>query len=427
MIFWGNTPETWDTYSQSLFDIEPHSSAYPEEFPFSQKGKLAPLTMQPTSNKLHTENNRVAYAILKTQSFKLMLNIAKSGPILQTRNETGSGFGRLRVRLKRPKANGMESNFLKLLSIEGTVSVSELWEPYLGILFTHTNILAARALHNILKIIFYGMVFYVEEWGVCFSTQVICGEFMIFNFCRKIDIFLCTLSEGVMKKSTLCTLRINRSITDRLFFKTSKHSKLRRAKYFGIEGPRVLISQRGEGKVPTTSQDISAPSVTGQKLLIGVTGVVDNKLQKYPDRIPGQYDIYNLQRSAILGTAHILWKSEVESVLEYCCMDFFSDVVVARDWYIYQEAPSSVLLLDDYVWLVAGDACANLLGSVSDWQDVNVGTESLFYKHSNSFEFMNRGYSKRKSLSQQVIHKSWGYDMTDKNDCGKELCAGKGG
>ncbi|KAG1698106.1 Serine/threonine-protein kinase SIK2 [Nymphon striatum] len=43
-------------------------------------------------------------------------------------------------------------------------------------------------------------------------------------------------------------------------------------------------------------------------VIVGATGVVDNKLPKYPDRIPGQHNIYNLQRSAILGTGHILRK-----------------------------------------------------------------------------------------------------------------------
>ena len=40
----------------------------------------------------------------------------------------------------------------------------------------------------------------------------------------------------------------------------------------------------------------------------GVTGIVDNNIKKYVGRIPGCHDIYSLQRSAILGTAHILSK-----------------------------------------------------------------------------------------------------------------------
>ena len=42
--------------------------------------------------------------------------------------------------------------------------------------------------------------------------------------------------------------------------------------------------------------------------IIGVTGIVDKNIKKYVGRIPGYHNIYSLQRSAILGTAHILRK-----------------------------------------------------------------------------------------------------------------------
>ena len=41
-------------------------------------------------------------------------------------------------------------------------------------------------------------------------------------------------------------------------------------------------------------------------VIIGVTGIVDKNIKKYVGRIPGCHNIYSLQRSAILGTAHIL-------------------------------------------------------------------------------------------------------------------------
>ena len=37
-------------------------------------------------------------------------------------------------------------------------------------------------------------------------------------------------------------------------------------------------------------------------------GIVDKNIKKYVGRIPGCHNIYSLQRSAILGTAHILRK-----------------------------------------------------------------------------------------------------------------------
>ena len=43
-------------------------------------------------------------------------------------------------------------------------------------------------------------------------------------------------------------------------------------------------------------------------VIIGATGIVDKNIRKYVGRIPGCHNIYSLQRSAILGTAHILRK-----------------------------------------------------------------------------------------------------------------------
>ena len=43
-------------------------------------------------------------------------------------------------------------------------------------------------------------------------------------------------------------------------------------------------------------------------VIIGATRIVDKNIQSYLKKIPGKHDIYNAQRSAILGTAHILRK-----------------------------------------------------------------------------------------------------------------------
>ena len=43
-------------------------------------------------------------------------------------------------------------------------------------------------------------------------------------------------------------------------------------------------------------------------VIIGATGIVNNNIKKYVGRIPGCHNIYSLQRSAILGTVHILRK-----------------------------------------------------------------------------------------------------------------------
>ena len=43
-------------------------------------------------------------------------------------------------------------------------------------------------------------------------------------------------------------------------------------------------------------------------VIIGATGILDKNIKKYVGRTPGCHNIYSLQRSAILGTAHILRK-----------------------------------------------------------------------------------------------------------------------
>ena len=43
-------------------------------------------------------------------------------------------------------------------------------------------------------------------------------------------------------------------------------------------------------------------------VIIGATGIVEKNIQSYLKKIPGNHNVYNFQRSAILGTAHILRK-----------------------------------------------------------------------------------------------------------------------
>jgi hypothetical protein len=41
-------------------------------------------------------------------------------------------------------------------------------------------------------------------------------------------------------------------------------------------------------------------------VIIGTTGIVSKSLQKYLETIPGQHSIDTLQKTAILGTSHII-------------------------------------------------------------------------------------------------------------------------
>jgi hypothetical protein len=43
-------------------------------------------------------------------------------------------------------------------------------------------------------------------------------------------------------------------------------------------------------------------------VIIGATGTISNSFRKYVINIPGNHDVKELQKTAILGTAHILWK-----------------------------------------------------------------------------------------------------------------------
>ena len=43
-------------------------------------------------------------------------------------------------------------------------------------------------------------------------------------------------------------------------------------------------------------------------IIIGATGTISKSFRKYVSNIPGNYEVKELQKTAILGTAHILRK-----------------------------------------------------------------------------------------------------------------------
>jgi hypothetical protein len=43
-------------------------------------------------------------------------------------------------------------------------------------------------------------------------------------------------------------------------------------------------------------------------IIIGTTGIVTKRLKKYPETIPGTHSIDPLQKTAVLGTSHIIRK-----------------------------------------------------------------------------------------------------------------------
>ena len=43
-------------------------------------------------------------------------------------------------------------------------------------------------------------------------------------------------------------------------------------------------------------------------VIIGATGTISNSFRKYVNNIPGNHEVKELQKTAILGTAHVLRK-----------------------------------------------------------------------------------------------------------------------
>jgi hypothetical protein len=43
-------------------------------------------------------------------------------------------------------------------------------------------------------------------------------------------------------------------------------------------------------------------------IVIGATGIVMRSLKKNLEAVPGKHSIDSLQKTAILGTSHIIWK-----------------------------------------------------------------------------------------------------------------------
>jgi hypothetical protein len=43
-------------------------------------------------------------------------------------------------------------------------------------------------------------------------------------------------------------------------------------------------------------------------VITGVTGTISESFRKYVSTIPGNHDVRELQKTALLSTAHVLWK-----------------------------------------------------------------------------------------------------------------------
>jgi hypothetical protein len=60
--------------------------------------------------------------------------------------------------------------------------------------------------------------------------------------------------------------------------------------------------------VTTEIQRMWTVKARGIPVIVGATGTISKSFRKYVSDIPGNHDIQELQKIAILGTAHILRK-----------------------------------------------------------------------------------------------------------------------
>jgi hypothetical protein len=82
---------------------------------------------------------------------------------------------------------------------------------------------------------------------------------------------------------------------------------------FAISGDRNVIKEEAEKilkyKDPTTEiQRMWNVKTKVIPVIIGATGTISKSFRKYLNNIPGNHKVKELQKTAILGTAHILWK-----------------------------------------------------------------------------------------------------------------------
>jgi len=78
-----------------------------------------------------------------------------------------------------------------------------------------------------------------------------------------------------------------------------------------ISGNRNVIKKEAEKilkykDLPTEIQRMWNVKTKVMPVITGATGTISKSFRKYVSNIPGKYDIKELQKTAILGTAHIL-------------------------------------------------------------------------------------------------------------------------
>ena len=80
-----------------------------------------------------------------------------------------------------------------------------------------------------------------------------------------------------------------------------------------ISGDRNVIKKEAEKVLKYKDLTIEIQRMWNVKtkvipVITGATGTISKTFRKYVSNIPGNHEVKELQKTAILGTAHILWK-----------------------------------------------------------------------------------------------------------------------
>jgi len=80
-----------------------------------------------------------------------------------------------------------------------------------------------------------------------------------------------------------------------------------------ISGDRHVIKREAEKILKYKDLTIEIQRMWNVKTKVipaikGATGTISKSFRKYLSNTPGKYEVKELQKTAILGTAHILWK-----------------------------------------------------------------------------------------------------------------------
>jgi hypothetical protein len=85
---------------------------------------------------------------------------------------------------------------------------------------------------------------------------------------------------------------------------------------FTIPGDRNLIQKEAEKILKYKDLTIEIKSMWNVKtrvipVIIGATGTISKSFRKHVNNIPENHGVKELQKTTILGTAHILWKVQI--------------------------------------------------------------------------------------------------------------------